>query len=253
MKILGLDTSSRTASVAVVDNGEILAEYTCGGVKKYAETLLPMVELALDATGFSLEDLDCIACSNGPGSFTGLRIAATTAKGLAFAANKPLVAVSTLDAMAFSSELANLASFVKIMKTVQNANLWVVPMLDARREQAYSAFYCNGNLVGEYIAENVVDIVSLLQTKMQSNDFAVFLPDTTNIAKILNDLEKVDKFPKSLTIMGKISAASVANCALTKWESLDKHHESNFSLMYIRKPQAEREKEEREKQAHGNI
>ncbi|MCL2016146.1 MAG: tRNA (adenosine(37)-N6)-threonylcarbamoyltransferase complex dimerization subunit type 1 TsaB [Defluviitaleaceae bacterium] len=251
MKILALETSGKVASVAIVENDSVLAEYSSSTAKKHAETLMPMIESVVAVVGGSVEDLDFIACTSGPGSFTGLRIAATTAKGLAFAANKPLVAVPTLDAMAFSSELADLANFIALVN-MQNvlANLWLVPMIDARREQAYSAFYCNGNRIGEYMAEPVVDIVNALKTKISANDKVVFLADSANIANMLGGLENTGVLPKSLVVMAKISAASVARCAkyivAANAANIDQYHESNFSLMYIRKPQAEREKAERE-------
>lgn len=130
MKVLALDSSGLVASVALVEKGAmggtLLAEYTVNYRKTHSQTLLPMLDEIVKMTELSLETVDAIAVAAGPGSFTGLRIGSATAKGLGLALDKPLVAVPTLDALAF--------------------NLWgqeglVCPLMDARREQVYTGIY----------------------------------------------------------------------------------------------------------------
>ena len=130
MKVLALDSSGLVASVALVEKGAmggtLLAEYTVNYKKTHSQTLLPMLDEIVKMTELSLETVDAIAVAAGPGSFTGLRIGSATAKGLGLALGKPLVAVPTLDALAF--------------------NLWgqqglVCPLMDARREQVYTGIY----------------------------------------------------------------------------------------------------------------
>ncbi len=91
MKILGLDSSGLAASVAIVEDDKLLAEYTTDYKKTHSQTLLPMLEELRRMIELDLDSLDAIAISSGPGSFTGLRIGSATAKGLGFALNKPLV------------------------------------------------------------------------------------------------------------------------------------------------------------------
>jgi tRNA threonylcarbamoyladenosine biosynthesis protein TsaB len=126
MLILALDSSTSLGSVALVRHGALVAEYTLSVRRTHAERLLPAVGQILADAGLAPVDLDALAVTTGPGSFTGLRIALATAKGLAYALNRPAVGVSTLKALAFG--VAGWAD-------------WVCPLLDARRGEAYAALY----------------------------------------------------------------------------------------------------------------
>lgn len=126
MKILGLDSSGLVAGVAIVEDGILLAEYTTDYKKTHSQTLLPMLDELKNMIELDLNTLDAIAVASGPGSFTGLRIGSATAKGLGLALRKPLVEVPTLEGLAW--------------------NLWgtdriVCPLMDARRNQVYTAAY----------------------------------------------------------------------------------------------------------------
>lgn len=126
MKIIALDSSGLVASVAVWEDGRLLAEYTTNYKKTHSQTLLPMLEELKRMLELDLATVDAIAVASGPGSFTGLRIGSATAKGLGLALKKPLVEVPTLEGMAY--------------------NLWgterlVCPMMDARRGQVYTGVY----------------------------------------------------------------------------------------------------------------
>ena len=98
MKILALDSSGIVASVAVIEDDILLAEYTVNYKKTHSQTLLPMLDEVVKMTELDLETIDAIAVAAGPGSFTGLRIGSATAKGLGLALKKPLIAVPTVDA-----------------------------------------------------------------------------------------------------------------------------------------------------------
>ena len=120
MKILALDSSSLVASVALVTDAVLTAEYTINFKKTHSQTLLPMIDEMAKMTELDLETLDAVAVAAGPGSFTGLRIGSATAKGLGLALKKPLISVSTIDAMAYG--------------LFGSADL-VVPIMDAKRNQ----------------------------------------------------------------------------------------------------------------------
>ena len=127
MKILALETTAKSASVAVVENGTVLASaYQCSGLT-HSRTLMPMVEDMLRNSELKREDLDAIAVAAGPGSFTGLRIGVSAAKGLAWALEKPCCAVSTLEGMA--ENLRHLDDAL------------VICAMDARRNQVYNALF----------------------------------------------------------------------------------------------------------------
>ena len=126
MKILALDSSGLTASVAVAENGILKAEYTVNHKKTHSQTLLPMLQAAAEMLELDLRTVDAIAVAAGPGSFTGLRIGSATVKGLGLALEKPVVEVSTLAGLAY--------------------NLWgsdklICPIMDARRGQVYTGVY----------------------------------------------------------------------------------------------------------------
>lgn len=129
MLILSLDTSTRVCSVALHQNGALLASYELLTEKTHSSMLTTLVENAVTHAGFTLDQLDALAVAKGPGSYTGLRIGVSTAKGLCFALDKPLVSVNTLEAMALQ-----LAPFF-LPETV------LCPLLDARRMEVYAAGY----------------------------------------------------------------------------------------------------------------
>ena len=126
MNILGIDSSGLVASVALLCEDILVGEYTIHNKKTHSQTLLPMIEAMLAMAEFPVNELDAIAVAAGPGSFTGLRIGASTAKGLGQALHIPLIAVPALEGLAY-----NLAG----------ADALVCPMMDARRSQAYYGIY----------------------------------------------------------------------------------------------------------------
>ena len=102
MKILGLDSSGIVASVAIVEDENLIAEYTVNYKKTHSQTLLPMLDELVKMTELDLDTIDAIAVAAGPGSFTGLRIGSATAKGLGLALKKPLGEIPTVDALAYN-------------------------------------------------------------------------------------------------------------------------------------------------------
>ena len=126
MKILGLDSSGLVAGVAVVEDENLLVEYTVNYKKTHSQTLLPMLDAAARMIELDLNTVDAIAIAGGPGSFTGLRIGSATAKGLGLALDKPIVHVPTVDALAYN--------------LVGHSDL-VCPLMDARRNQTYTGLY----------------------------------------------------------------------------------------------------------------
>lgn len=126
MKILALDSSGLVASVAVVEEETLLAEYTVNYKKTHSQTLLPMLNEAAKMIDLDLQSIDAIAVAGGPGSFTGLRIGSATAKGLGLALNKPIVSVPTVDALAWN---------------LYGSGYVICPMMDARRNQVYTGIY----------------------------------------------------------------------------------------------------------------
>lgn len=126
MKILALDSSGLVASVAVLEDDVMVAEYTMNYKKTHSQTLVPMLEQMSKMIELDLHSVDAIAIAAGPGSFTGLRIGSATAKGLGLALNKPIVPVPTVDALAYN---------------LYGTSQVVCPIMDARRNQVYTGIY----------------------------------------------------------------------------------------------------------------
>lgn len=126
MLILAFESSAKPASAALVKDGQLLSQYTQCSALTHSRTLLPMAEDMLKNAELRLSDVDLIAVAHGPGSFTGIRIGVSTVKGLAWAAEKPCVGVSTLEAMAWHG-LA--------------VGGYICPVMDARRSQVYNALF----------------------------------------------------------------------------------------------------------------
>ena len=147
MNILVFDTSTETLVVGVrIGNGDLTAAATEGF--KHSETLLPSIETCLGNSKTSMKDIELIACTSGPGSFTGLRIGMATAKGLSLALGIPWVGIPTLDCLAYGQG--------------EDGGL-VVPVLDARKNRVYSAHYAGGRRTGPYLDVSIPDLLASVQ------------------------------------------------------------------------------------------
>ena len=219
MKVLGIDSSGLVASVAVVEDDILLAEYTVNYKKTHSQTLLPMLKEIGDMINLDLNSLDAIAIAAGPGSFTGLRIGSATAKGLGLALDKPIIPVPTVDGLAY--------------------DLWgtdkiVCPIMDARRNQVYTGIYefCDGKL------------------QILENQMAV---SVTEIAEKLNALGREviflgDGVPVAPAHMNRQRASAVAVLGAQYYVQGRAESAMEHKPDYLRLSQAERERKEREEQ-----
>ena len=126
MKILALDSSGLTASVAVLEDDRLVAEYSVNYKKTHSQTLVPMMDAIRQMTELDMGTIDAIAVAAGPGSFTGLRIGSATAKGLGLALKKPIIPVPTVDGLAYQ---------------MYGTDKLICPIMDARRSQVYTGLY----------------------------------------------------------------------------------------------------------------
>lgn len=230
MKLLGMDSSGLTASVAIVDEESLVAEYTVNYKKTHSQTLVPMLDEIVKMTELDLKTVDAIAIAKGPGSFTGLRIGSATAKGLGFALNIPIIEVPTTDGLAF-----NMVGTDKL----------VAPIMDAKRDQVYTGLYefSDNDLVTiqESTAEPIEETIERIN---KLNRPVIFLGDGVKVYKD-RILEKIS-VPVSFAPMNKNlqSAASVATLGFKlfkegKWVKASEHVPE-----YLRLSQAERERNE---------
>lgn len=229
MKILSLDSSAQVATVALADDGRLLAEYTLNNGNTHSETLLPMIESMLCRFGVSVDDVDLFACSSGPGSFTGVRIGAATLKGLAFAKNKPCVGVSTLHALAYN--------------LVGHAGL-VCPVMNARRSQVYTAlFRSDGQALTRLLPDAAMSIAELDALLAAYGEPVAFCGDGYDVTLAALKQTAAAPVPERLRHQ---SAFSVALCALNEYEAGRATDDAALRVTYLRPCQAERERMERE-------
>lgn len=233
MKILGIESASMTASVALVADGITMGEYTVDFKKTHSQTLLPMIHEMVGMLEFDLNDLDGIAVSGGPGSFTGLRIGSATAKGLGLALDKPLIHVPTLDAMAYG---------------LYGASSLLCPMMDARRNQVYTGlYYCKDEL--EVVWEAcAMDRGILTERLRERGEPVIFLGDGTqgyeeSIRKQMGPLCQFAPAHLNRQRAAVVAALGVVYFAAGKIQTAMEHVPD-----YLRKAQAERELEEARRQ-----
>ena len=247
MRVLAIDSSGLTATVAVVEETQTVAEYTINYKKTHSQTLLPMIDEVVKMTELDLGTINAIAVAGGPGSFTGLRIGSATAKGLGLALNKPLIHVPTVDGLAYN---------------VFGCEDIICPIMDARRNQVYTGIYTFSKKAGEKEGRNLVEpvfqvikmqmAVSIEELAERLNRYrrpVVFLGDGVPVYE--NVLAEKLTVPYSFApaYMNRQRAAVVGTLAIQyyksgKFETAEEHRPD-----YLRVSQAERERAQRGKEA----
>ena len=238
MRILGMDSSGLVATVAIVERDEkglqkTIAEYTTNFKKTHSQTLLPMLDEVVKMTGIDLETIDAIAVSGGPGSFTGLRIGAATAKGLGLALNKPIVHIPTVDGIAY-----NMCYSSSI----------VCPIMDARRNQVYTGIYAfDGAKIQVLEAQMAVGIEELAEKLTAYDKEIIFLGDGVPVHKerLENELMQGQKITFAPAHMNLQRASAVASLAFQYVDEGKVESATDHRPDYLRVSQAEREREER--------
>ena len=231
MKIIAIDSSGLVASVAVATEDSVIAEYTVNFKKTHSQTLLPMLDEISCLIGLDMKEVDAIAVAAGPGSFTGLRIGSATAKGLAYAIDKPIIEVPTVDALSY--------------------NLWgssdlIVPIMDARRNQVYTGFYefdDKGNhiVVKPQFAEDIVSVVKELN---EIGKRVIFLGDGVPVyAKAIEESISVP-YRFAPGHMNRQRAGALASLAVKYFAEGKTVSAADHSPEYLRMSQAERERQE---------
>lgn len=231
MKILGIDSSGLVASAAIADEKNIIAEFTVNNKQTHSQTLLPMIEKVVDMSGIELEQIDAIAIAAGPGSFTGLRIGSATAKGIGLALKKPVVSVPTLEGLAYR---------VCVFDGI------ICPIMDARRNQVYTGIYKmdKGNLVC-LSEQKAVDIHEIMEELEKYDEKVIFLGDGVEVQRETIEKEFKKEYCFAPIHLSKQSAAAVAVLGDIYFNQGKAEDAAEHKPIYLRKSQAEREREER--------
>ncbi len=233
MKIAAMDSSGLVASVAILEDDTLVAEYTVNYKKTHSQTLLPMLDEIVNMTQTELETVDAIAVASGPGSFTGLRIGSATAKGLGLALNKPLISVPTLEGLAYNYE---------------GSPYLICPMMDARRQQVYTGVYRFGeNGFEEIVKGSACPVEEILEKCNELGETVIFLGDGVPVYQ--NMIKEMIKVPYQIAPahLGRQRAGAVASRAKVLYEQGKVETAAEHAPEYFRKSQAERELEKKQK------
>ena len=234
MKILGIDSSGLVASVAIVEDDRLVAEYNLQYKITHSQTLLPMLEEIRNRIHLDMQTIDAIAVAAGPGSFTGLRIGAATVKGLGLALGKPIIPVPTLEGMAYNC---------------YGTDLLVCPIMDARRNQVYTGLY-------SFEKEDRIRMKSVMeQTAVGFDELAaklnvlgrevLFLGDGVPVfAEAMKELLRIPYY-FAPAHMNRQRAASIAALGKEKFEQGIFEDAADHAPEYLRLSQAERERQEK--------
>jgi len=227
MRILAIESTAKAASAAVLDNGRLVSQYWQKSGLTHSRTLLKMVEDMLANLELKMADIDLVAVAKGPGSFTGVRIGVAAAKGLAWAADKPVCGVSTLEAMAYP---------------LSDRDGIICPVMDARRGQVYNALFSGGEALARITPDRAISLEELTEEAKKSGKTYFLVGDGAEMCYNAIKEAGVDVrlAPEPLLFQ---SAYGVAAAAVHAEQTSPDELVPN----YLRLSQAERERLEREK------
>lgn len=225
MKILGIDSSAKSASAAVTENGKIISHFYINTGLTHSQTLMPMVDSALKCADVKLNEIGLIAVNKGPGSFTGVRIGVAAAKGLADVKNISCIGISTLESMAYN---------------LLNNDCIACAVMDARCSQVYTALFdITDGKVSRITPDEAISIEELGKNLKKYEKTKILVGDGAEICynKMINDVDGLKIAAENIRYQ---NAAGVCFAAETRNES---EYISAFDLVpeYLRLPQAERE------------
>lgn len=240
MKIMALDSSGLVASVAIVEDDNLVAEYNIQYKKTHSQTLLPMLDEIRRMVELDLNSIDAIAVAAGPGSFTGLRIGSATVKGLGLALQKPIIEIPTVDGIA---------------NNMYGTDKLVCPIMDARRNQVYTGIY---QFIPKKETETMayqldvlkeqcaVPVETITEALNQMGREVIFLGDGVPVFR--EQLKTLMQVPYGFApaFMNRQRAAAVAGLAFDYYKAGKMVTAGEHAPEYLRLSQAERERKEKE-------
>lgn len=230
MKVLGLDTSTLMTTCGVIDEERLLGEYSLSQDMSHSEKLVPMIKEVLSSLDLKVKDIDLFGVSIGPGSFTGLRIGIATVKAFAHLANKPIVGVSTLEALAYNLPYNDI----------------IVPMIDARRERVYTGIYTwENDTIKTLMEPDVIEVAELLNIINKDYGNVVVNGDGSILYKDLIRETLKDKVKFATIGQNMCKASSICELALLKFKNNIVDDFYTLAPDYLRETQAQRELNEK--------
>ena len=223
MKLLAIETSTMMSSIALIDENKLLAENQIEIKSTYSDALFPLIEHILKSVKVSIKEVDAFALAQGPGSFTALRIGISVIKGLALATNKPLIAIPSLDGLAHN------ICFTKLL---------ICPLLDARKDEVYTAFYKREDLhlLKKLTPDRVIVPEKLLD---EIREDVVFLGGGSDLYRNLIVKKLKEKVLFAPLHLKYPRASTIAQLALEKLKNNEIMNIESISPVYVRAPEAE--------------
>lgn len=218
MRLIAIETATMVGSIAIIDDEKVISEFTLNVKATHSEKLMAAIDHLLNVSGLGLDDMDGIAVSIGPGSFTGLRIGLSTAKGLSYALKKPLISISTLDALALN------LPFSKYL---------VCPFLDARKGEVYAALYKNSEKTTDDMAVSPPSLIEMIK------EDTVFLGDGIATYRDFLKEQLMDIYHEAPLPLQLPKASNIAMLALKRLKNGDLDDPFTLAPRYIRKSEAE--------------
>lgn len=230
MKILALDSSAATATIALCEDHRLIAQSTLSDNNKHSETLLVMIKKMLALTGESIDDIDMFAVTVGPGSFTGIRIGISLIKGLTFGKDKQCIGISALEALAYN---------------IYDTNGIICPIMDARREHVYNAlFEAQDGALTRLCDDRLISIDELANELVNSKRMGITLVGDAYTA-MRDKLSEHGIACSTPPLLINSNAYSVAMAAYEKYLSGQRGSDLELLPIYLRASQAERERLEK--------
>ena len=232
MKVLGIDTSSLATSIAVIEDNKLICEYTVNTKKTHSQKLMPMIENMLNMSDININEIDMIAVCEGPGSFTGLRIAMATAKAIAHVNNLPIVGVNSLELLAGNMDLSDKK---------------ICSILDAQRTQVYMGQYkFEDNKLIELKGVDVVEIDELIEELKNTNEEWIIVGEA--VYKYEEKIKAASNINIPAPSHNVSKASSLCSIAIDKYKNnVDVYDCYTINPVYIRKSQAEVQYDEKMK------
>ena len=231
MKILALDSTAKVAAAALLDDDRLLCKVAESDAMTHSATLLPEIERLLKDAGLTFADIDLFAASAGPGSFTGVRIGAATLKGIAFGRNKPCCAVSALEALAYN---------------LRRTDGIVCALMDARRGQFYTATFAVADGKATRLSPDEAKSGEEIAASLAAYPHVTLVGDGAAVALPFFDGLPVELCPEENRLADGESVGLVAYAMYRAGRTVS---DADFAPVYLRLPQAERERLEKEKTA----
>lgn len=229
--VLGIDTSSIVATIAVLNEEKLRAEYIVNNKKTHSEKMMVVLNQVLEDSGITVKDIDVVAVAKGPGSFTGIRIGMACAQGIAHALNKPMVGVNTFDGLAY-----NLMGYDGLL----------CPMINAQRQEVYTALYrWEDDKLKRLWDYKLIKVDKLLKDLSALKEKVVVLGDGMPLLKKYLNENQSENIVISHPVFSMPRASSVAAAALQEYNRGNTQNCFSIKPFYIRKSSAEEKWEER--------